>query len=77
MSRKYLILAEIEGKLRFLLIRSNGCPEGMEGQCRQMVDKLFSRQKVGGLWLMPWPLDQFTPPNTSWFRQAVLEGTGP
>ena len=72
MSRKYLILAEVGGKIRFLRIRSNGCQKGIEGQARQMVGKLFAGQKVVDLQCMPWPLDQLTPPNTSWFSQAVL-----
>ncbi len=77
MSRKYLILAEVGGKIRFLWIRSNGCQKGIEGQARQMVGKLFARQKIVDLWFMPWPLDQFTiPPNTSWLSQAVLDRTG-
>ncbi len=62
MSRKYLILAEVGGKIRFLWIRSNGCQKGIEGQARQMVGKLFARQKIVDLWFMPWPLDQLTPP---------------
>ena len=76
MSKKYLILAEVGGKIRFLCIRSNGCQKDIEGQARQMVGKLFSRQKVVDLRCIPWPLDQLTPPNTSWLSQAVLDRTG-
>ena len=60
MSFRYLVLADVGGKIRFLRMRSNGCQKNIEGLCRQMAGKLFAEEKVGVLWLEPWPADQLT-----------------
>ena len=60
MSRKYLILADIDGQIRILSMRSNGSQKGIEKLCRQMAGKLFANHKVGDLWVEPWPVDDPT-----------------
>ena len=60
MSWRYLVLADVGGRIRFLKMRSNGCQKDIEGLCRQMAGKLFAEEQVGELWLEPWPADQLT-----------------
>ncbi len=60
MSCRYLVLADVGGKIRFLRMRSNGCQTDIERLCRQMAGKLFAEEKVGELWLEPWPAEQLT-----------------
>ena len=73
-SRKYLILADVGGKIRFLWLRSNDCQKGIERLCRQMAGKLFARQKVGDLWFVPWPQDQLTPnPRPDLVKRSLTE----
>ena len=60
MSNKYLVLADIEGEVKFLCMRSNGSTEEVERLCYEMTEKLFSKQKVGKLWVEPWPLGGMT-----------------
>ena len=57
MSNKYLVLADVEGEVKFLCMRSNGSTTEVERLCYEMTDKLFSNQRVGKLWVEPWPLD--------------------
>ena len=66
MSNKYLVLADIEGEVKFLCMRSNGSAKEVEQLCHEMTEKLFSNQKVGKLWVEPWPLGSMTqqPPLT-------------
>ena len=60
MSNKYLVLADVEGEIKFLSLRSNGSTEEVAKLSQQMTEKLFSGQNVGELWLEPWPLDDST-----------------
>ncbi len=60
MSNKYLVLADVEGEVKFLSMRSNGSTEEVERLCYEMTEKLFSEQKVGKLWVEPWPLGSMT-----------------
>ncbi len=60
MSRKYLVLADVDGQIRILSMRSNGPQKGTEKLCRQMAGKLFANHKVGDLWVEPWPVDDPT-----------------
>ncbi len=60
MSNKYLVLADVEGEVKFLCMRSNGSTEEVERLCYEMTEKLFSKQKVGKLWVEPWPLGGMT-----------------
>jgi hypothetical protein len=61
MSRKYLVLADIDGQIRILSMRSNGSQKGIEELCRRMAGELFANHKVGDLWVEPWPVDDPTP----------------
>ncbi len=56
MSNKYLVLADVEGEVKFLCMRSNGSETEVEQLCYEMTEKLYSSQKVGKLWVEPWPL---------------------
>ena len=60
MSNKYLVLADVEGEVKFLCMRSNGSTEQVERLCYEMTEKLFSNQSVGKLWVEPWPLGGIT-----------------
>ncbi len=58
MSNKYLVLADVDGEIKFLSLRSNGSKEEVAELSLQMTEKLFSGHRVGELWLEPWPLDE-------------------
>ena len=60
MSNKYLVLADVEGEVKFLCMRSNGSTEEVERLSHEMTEKLFSSQRIGKLWVEPWPLDGIT-----------------
>ncbi len=60
MSNKYLVLADVEGEVKFLSMRSNESTEEVERLCHEMTEKLFSNQSVGKLWVEPWPLGGIT-----------------
>ena len=60
MSNKYLVLADVDGEIKFMSLRSNGSQEEVAKLSQQMTEKLFSGHRVGELWLEPWPLDAST-----------------
>ncbi len=60
MSNKYLVLADVEGAVKFLCMRSNGSEAEVERLCYEMTERLFSSQRVGKLWVEPWPLGSIT-----------------
>ena len=60
MSNKYLVLADVEGEVKFLCMGSNGSTAEVERLCYEMTEKLFSSRKVGKLWVEPWPLGGIT-----------------
>jgi len=60
MSNKYLVLADVDGEIKFLSLRSNGSKEEVAQLSQEMTEKLFSGHQVGELWLEPWPLDDST-----------------
>ena len=62
-SKKYMVLAEINGKIRVLSMRSNGSQRRIEELCLQMVRKLFAAQTVNDLWVRPWPTEELTSPS--------------
>jgi len=70
MSRKYLVLADVDGEFRILSMRSNGSGRGIEKLCRQVAGKLFANHNVGDLWVEPWPVDDVTsqPSSSVWVQ---------
>ncbi len=70
MSRKYLVLADVDGQIRVLSMRSNGSQRGIEKLCRQMAGKLFASRTVGELLVEPWPVDSLTPQSGSSVRES-------
>ncbi len=70
MSRKYLVLADVDGQIRVLSMRSNGSQRGIEELCRQMAGKLFASRTVGDLLVEPWPLDSLSPQPGSSVRES-------
>ena len=74
MSRKYMVLADVDGEIRILRLLSNGPRKGVERLCREMVEKLFANRRVLDLWVGPWPVG--AGPQCSAPTGAVLELTG-
>ncbi len=58
MSRKYLVLTEVDGTMRFLSMKTNGSKSGTKKLCYPMVKKLFPNHKIGDVWIGAWPLDE-------------------
>ena len=72
MSRKYLVLADVDGQVMVLSMRSNGSQRCIEELCRQMAGKLFASRTVGDLLVEPWPLDSRSPQPGSSVRESSL-----
>ena len=53
-----MVLANIDGKIRVLSMRSNAFQRRIEELCRQMVRKLFATHTVKDLLVEPWPAEQ-------------------
>ena len=62
-SKKYMVMADIDGKIRVLSMRSNASQKRIEDLCRQMVRKLFATHKVNDLWVRPWPAEKLALPS--------------
>ena len=60
MSKKYIVLADVEGKIRTLFLRFNGPRGKIEELCREMAEQLFRGQEVRDLRVGLWPLDEVT-----------------
>ncbi|MDA2929798.1 hypothetical protein MYX84_07620 [Acidobacteria bacterium AH-259-O06] len=59
MSQKYVVLADVDGKLRILSLRTNAPQGGIERLCHQMAEKFFAGCEVSDLRIEPWPLEVF------------------
>ena len=53
MSQKYTVLADVEGEIRILLLRTNTSAPEIEELCRQMAEKLFAGRSLGALFIRP------------------------
>jgi len=57
MSRKYLVLTEVDGALKMLALTSNVEAENdLARQCGQMLTDLFRGCRVDGFIVEPWPM---------------------
>ncbi len=74
MSRKVLVLADVDGEFRMLSMRSNGSGRGIEKLSRQMAGKLLANHNVGDLWVEPWPEDDVSSQPSS---SVVASSLGP
>ncbi|MEE8348537.1 MAG: hypothetical protein V3R94_03135 [Acidobacteriota bacterium] len=63
-SQKYMVLAEVDGKIRVLSMRSNASQRRIEELSRQMARKLFAAHAVKDLRVQPWPTEEFTLPSS-------------
>jgi hypothetical protein len=63
-SKKYMVLADIDGKIRVLSMRSNASQRRIEALCRKMVRKLFATQTVKNLRVRPWPAEELSLPSS-------------
>ncbi len=57
MSHKHLVLADVNGKIRFLSLTTNGPVATTRKLAREMADMLFAGQKVSEIRVLPWPDD--------------------
>ena len=64
-SQKYMVLANIDGKIRVLSMRSNASQRRIEKLYRRMVRKLFASHAVKDLWVRPGPAEKLSMPSTA------------
>ena len=54
MAGKYWACAEVDEDIRVLRLTWKPSQTGLEGLCREMVERLFHARKVSDLWIKPW-----------------------
>jgi hypothetical protein len=57
MSKKYLVLTEVQGRIRVLALTSNAAEKTELRQvCGNMLDQFFEGKEIGRFIVEPWPV---------------------
>lgn len=56
MTRKYLVLTEIDGQFKMLAFSSNAADRELTRECNSLLTNYFWGKRVAGFILTPWPL---------------------
>lgn len=63
MSRKYLVLTRVDGKVRVLSMISNvKRHRQLEDQCEGLLSRMFAGHAVDGFFVQPWPENSVATP---------------
>jgi hypothetical protein len=56
MSKKYLVLTRVDGRVRVLALTSNvRRRRQLEAQCQDLLAGMFAGHQVDGFFVQPWP----------------------
>ncbi len=57
MTKKYLVVTKVDGKLTMLSFSSNSSQESeLESECGQMLAELFTGHRLDEYFVQPWPI---------------------